>query len=64
MGLADGQTVRTEGTGLFLVTKIRDMLQAEYKGQEKQMEGFGYGVIISSAAVPQRQAPAQTKTTA
>jgi hypothetical protein len=60
LGLADGQTVRTEGTGLFLATKIRDVLAAEYKGQEKQMEGFGFPVAIGSAATPQRQAaPAQ-----
>ena len=63
LGLADGQTVRTEGTGLFLVTKVRDVLQAEYKGQEKQMEGFGYNVVIGSAAAPKRQSTKQPKTT-
>jgi hypothetical protein len=61
LGLADGQTVRTEGTGLFLVTKIRDGLLSEYKGQEKQMEGFGYPVVISSVATAQRQPAAQAK---
>jgi hypothetical protein len=55
LGLADGQTVRTEGTGLFLVTKIRDVLAAEYKGQEKLMEGYGLPVSIGAAATPQRQ---------
>ena len=60
LGLASGQTVRTEGTGLFLVTKIRDGLLSEYKGQEKQMEGFGFAVAIGSAATPQRQPKTQT----
>jgi hypothetical protein len=61
LGLADGQTVRTDGTGLFLVTKVRDGLAAAYKGQEKQMEGFGYSVVIGSAASPQRKTASQTK---
>ena len=64
LGLADGQTVRTEGTGLFLVTKVRDSLLAEYKGQEKQLEGFGYTIVISSNAAPQRQPNAQAKKSA
>ena len=56
LGLADGQNVRTEGTGLFLVTKVRDVLQAEYKGNEKEMEGFGYNVVMGSAAAPKPRA--------
>jgi hypothetical protein len=64
LGLANGQTVRTEGTGLFLVTKLRDVLLAEYKGQEKQMEGFGYNVAMGSAATPQRAAKTDAKKTA
>jgi len=64
LGLADGQTVRTEGTGLFLVTKIRDLLLAQYKGQEKQMEGFGFPVAMSSAATPQRASKTDAKKTA
>jgi len=40
--------------------KVRDVLLAEYKGQEKQMEGFGYSVVMGSAATPQRQPKTQT----
>jgi hypothetical protein len=61
LGLANGQGVRTEGTGLFLVTKVRDVLLAQYKGQEKQMEGFGYTVVMGSATNAQRQPAAQAK---
>lgn len=56
LGLGKGQSVRTEGTGLFLVTKIRDGLLAEYKGEEKEMEGFGYTVAMGSAAARQSKA--------
>ena len=56
LGLGKGQSVRTEGTGLFLVTKIRDSLLAEYKGEEKEMEGFGYTVAMGSATTGQNKA--------
>jgi hypothetical protein len=61
LGLSQGQTVRTDGTGLFLVTKVRDRLLAEYKGNEKELEGFGYPVVIAAAATAQRQPAAQAK---
>jgi len=61
LGLADGQGVRTDGTGLFLVTKIRDVLLAQYKGQEKQLEEFGYNVVITSVATAQRAAKTDAK---
>ena len=61
LGLSNGQTVRTDGTGLFLVTKVRDLLLAEYKGGEKQMEGFGFPVVITTAAPRTPAAPAAKK---
>jgi hypothetical protein len=61
LGLSNDQGVRTDGTGLFLVTKIRDALLAEYKGEEKEMEGFGFDVFINTTPTPQRKSAAQAK---
>ena len=59
LGFGEGQTMRTEGTGLWLVGQIRDLLLANYRGQETNLEIFGFNVVISTAAIPQRQANAQ-----
>ncbi len=61
LGLADGQTMSTPGTGLFLMAQVRDFLLWKYKGQESILETYGFGVVISTAATPQRQHQPATK---
>ena len=38
LGLAKGQTIRTDGTGLNLVAKTRDLLLALTMGKESALE--------------------------
>lgn len=54
LGLAEGQTSRTDGTGLNLVGLIRDGLLTEYSGNENALEPFGFKVIIGTAASPKK----------
>ena len=55
LGLADGQTSRTEGTGLNLVGLVRDTLQTEFSGNENAMEPFGFKVVVGTAASPKKK---------
>ena len=57
LGLAKGQTVRTDGTGLNLVAKTRDLLLALNLGKENALEPFGFKVVVGSAASPTKKAP-------
>lgn len=56
LGLAKGQNIRTEGTGLNLVAKARDMLLAINMGKESALEPFGFNVVVGSAAAPVKKA--------
>jgi hypothetical protein len=56
LGVAKGQTRRTDGTGLNVALKLRDLLLALNRGQENALEPWGFTVIIGSAAAPKRRA--------
>jgi hypothetical protein len=56
LGLGKGQTLRTPDTGMNHVTVIRDLLLAEYAGQENALEPFGFQVVVGTAASPKRKA--------
>jgi len=59
LGLGKGQNMRSEGTGRRLVGQIRDLLIANYRGQEINLENFGFDVMIRTAAASQRSAKPQ-----
>ena len=61
LGLAEGQTIRSEGTGLNLVGLVRDTLQTEFSGNENAMEPFGFKVVVGTAAGPKKKAGATPK---
>ena len=46
LGVAKGQTRRTDGTGLNVTLKLRDLLLALNRGQENALEPWGFTVII------------------
>ena len=56
LGLAKGQNIRTDGTGLNLVAKVRDLLLALNLGKENALEPFGFSVVVGSAAAPVKKA--------
>ena len=56
IGLAAGQTQRTEGTGLNLSALIRDGLLNEYAGNENALEVWGFSVVVGTAARPKKKA--------
>ena len=59
LGLAKGQTIRNDGTGLNLVARARDLLLALNLGKENALEPFGFKVVVGSAAAPtKKQKPA------
>lgn len=59
LGLAKGQSIRTEGTGLNLVAKVRTLLLGLNMGKENALEPFGFTVVVGSAAAPtKKQKPA------
>jgi len=55
LGLAEGQNLRTEDTGLFYAAQVRDALVAELRGKENELETFGFKVVMGSAASPTRK---------
>ncbi len=55
LGLGNGQTSRTPGTGLNLVGLIRDGLLTEYSGNENALEPFGFKVVVGTAASPKKK---------
>ena len=50
LGVAKGQSRRTDGTGLNVTLKLRDLLLALNRGQENALEPWGFTVIPGSAA--------------
>lgn len=46
LGLATGQNSRSEGTGLSLAVKLRDLLLALNRGQENALEPWGFTVVM------------------
>ncbi len=60
LGLAEGQTQRADKTGLFYAAQVRDTLLAAFRGQEHEMETFGFSVVVGSAASPVRKVKVTT----
>lgn len=58
LGTGKGQTSRSDGTGLNLATKMRDLLLALNRGTESALEPRGFTAVIGSAAAPKKKAPA------
>ena len=56
LGIAPGQTLRTEGTALNLLARIRDMLLAKHMGSENALEAYGFNVVVGTAAGPTKKA--------
>ncbi len=48
LGFAKDQNIRTKGTMYYNVARIRDLLLALYYGHEKQIEDWGFKIIIST----------------
>ena len=57
LGLAEGQNTRTEKTGLFYAAKVRGTLTSAMRGEENQLETYGFKVVVGSAAAPGRKTP-------
>jgi len=58
LGTAAGQTYETPGTVLYYVTGVRDELLNVNRGNESTLEGWGFDVVIGTAASPQRKSDA------
>ena len=54
LGLAPGQTMESEGTGLFLVASARDQLLTKNKGVEENLSAYGFNVVVGTAKGPAR----------
>lgn len=48
IGVADGQTSEIEGTLYYFMTMFRDQLLITYRGNEEELEVWGFDVVVSS----------------
>ena len=55
LGMAQGQNSQSRGTVLFETMQIRDLLLAVNRGNEEELEPWGFSVTIGSAAAPKRK---------
>ena len=55
LGVAKGQSIRSDGTGLNRVAKARALLLALNLGKENALEPFGFKVVVGSASAPKKQ---------
>jgi hypothetical protein len=51
LGIGKGQTVNTEGTGLYLIAGVRDQLLNVHRTNEEALSMYGFNVVIGSAQV-------------
>jgi len=56
LGIAAGQTSQTEGTLLFEIMRIKDLLLGASRGNEKALEPWGFNVTLGEAKSPARKA--------
>ena len=56
LGIAEGQTSQTEGTLLFEILRVRDLLLGASRGNEKALEPWGFNVTLGEAKSPARKA--------
>ncbi len=57
LGMAAGQTAYSKDTAINLITYARDLLLAEFEGQEESLSGYGFSVVVGSAKSPKPAAP-------
>ena len=55
IGTGVGQTNRSKGTLLFMMTTIRDLLLNHFKQQEEALSEFGFDVVIGKARLPKKK---------
>ncbi|MEO6884470.1 MAG: hypothetical protein ABI199_10670 [Bacteroidia bacterium] len=48
MGTEKGQTSSTPNTISYLVSKMRDVLIATYRGREEQLSQYGFNVVVNA----------------
>ena len=47
LGIAEGQSLQTEGTVYFLIDDVRDKLLLVHEGNEEALSEYGFKVVIS-----------------
>ena len=62
LGVGPGQNLRSPGTALFHLAKVRDGLLNAYRGRENELEAYGFDVVIGTAATPLRRTTAAATT--
>lgn len=60
LGIARGQRI-TEGTAIYFVTSVRDMLLGLYKGKEHQLTDWGFEVNTSPRTKKDEEPPDKGK---
>jgi len=55
LGISEGQNSQTEGTLLFEIMRIRDLLLGASRGNEKALEPWGFDVTVGEAKAPTRK---------
>lgn len=63
LGIAEGQNSQSEGTLLFEILRIRDLLLGASRGNEKALEPWGFNVSVGEAKSPTKKKAATTGTT-
>ena len=61
LGTADGQTVNTKGTALYVVTKVRDQLLLDNEDNPEVLTNYGFNVVVGSAKTPTKTPAAATQ---
>ena len=56
LGIDKGQTSKTRGTAYFYITKFRDALLTEYKGEEEHLSEYGFNVVVSTSTPGKKKA--------
>ncbi len=49
LGTGKGQTTKTKGTCLNLITRMKKQLLLAFEGEEEQLESYGLKVVIGTA---------------
>lgn len=55
IGIAKGQTSKTEGTLYYEICKARDLLLVVHRGMENNLEPWGFKVVVGTAAAPRKR---------
>ena len=55
LGIAEGQNAQSEGTLYFEALRIRGLLLASFRGNEEELETWGFSVKIGTARTGARK---------